>query len=220
MKKTSLLLILALLAAPQLPAADSTAQYSITFTRHWTAKTHPVEYPEGNLIGGPHFSGLIGATHNGRYALFREGTKPTPGLEKLSEEGKHAPLDAEIRAAIAKGKAGMLFETGPIREDMGSETVAVTVSSRFPHVSAVAMIAPSPDWFAGAANVNLMEGGQWVAKKSVDLYAYDAGSDDGMTYKAADRDNEPKKPTMSAKSQHFVRNGMPVRVGTLTFTRH
>lgn len=202
------------------PAAmPETAQYSVTFTRLWTDKTHPFEYPEAGVLTGPHFSGLIGATHADGYAIFKEGTPPTPGLEKLSEEGKHSPLDQEIRDAIAAGKAGVLFETGPIRDAAKTETVTITVSRQFPMASAVAMIAPSPDWFAGVAGVNLMEGGQWVATKTVDLAAYDSGGDDGTTYKAADKDNNPKKPTMAASDAHFVVNSSRPPVGRLTFTK-
>jgi hypothetical protein len=201
------------------PAMPETAQYSVTFTRLWTDKTHPFEYPEAGVLTGPHFSGLIGATHGDGYSIFKEGTPPTPGLEKLSEEGKHSPLDQEIKDAITAGKAGALFETGPIRDAAKTETVTFTVSSQFPMVSAVAMIAPSPDWFAGAANVNLMEGGQWVSSKSVDLSAYDSGGDDGTTYKAADKDNNPKKPTTTASAPHFVVNGSRPPGGRLVFTK-
>ena len=200
-------------------AMAETAQYSVTFTRLWTDKTFPFEYPEASLLSGPHFSGLIGATHGDGYAIFKEGTPPTPGLEKLSEEGKHSPLDQEIKDAITAGKAGALFETGPIRDAAKTETVTFTVSSKFPMVSAVAMIAPSPDWFAGAAGVNLMEGGQWVTSKTVDLAAYDSGGDDGTTYKASDKDNNPKKPTTMAATPHFVINGNRPPVGRLVFTK-
>lgn len=201
------------------PAMPETAQYSVTFTRLWTDKTHPFEYPEAGVLTGPHFSGLIGATHGDGYAIFKEGALPTPGLEKLSEEGKHSPLDQEIKDAIAAGKAGALFETGPIRDASKSETVTITVSSQFPMVSAVAMIAPSPDWFAGVANVNLMEGGQWVSSKSIELPAYDSGGDDGTTYKAPDKDNNPKKPTTTASDPHFVVNGNRPAVARLVFTK-
>lgn len=100
-----------------------------------------------------------------------------------------------------------------------AESVTVTVSSQFPMVSAVAMIAPSPDWFAGAADVNLMEGGQWVSSRSVDLSAWDSGGDDGTTYKASDKDNNPKKPTTMASTPHFVINGNRPPVGRLVFTK-
>jgi hypothetical protein len=86
-------------------------------------------------------------------------------------------------------------------------------------VSLVAMIAPSPDWFTGAANVQLMENGGWVSSRTIQLNAYDSGGDDGATYKAPDRDTNPKKPTMLAGTRHFVGNGAPVPVATLTLRR-
>ena len=81
------------------------------------------------------------------------------------------------------------------------------------------MIAPSPDWFAGVADVDLMEGGQWVSSKTVDLAAYDSGGDDGTTYKAANKDNNPKKPTTAESAPHFVVNGNRPPVGRLVFTK-
>lgn len=199
-------------------SAEDGAEYTVKFTRTWTEKTHPFEYPEAGLVSGPHFSGLIGASHGDGYAIFKEGTPPTPGLEKLSEEGKHTPLDKEIMAAIQAGKAGALFETGPIRDASKTETTKVRVTDGFPMVSAVAMIAPSPDWFAGVANVNLKEGGKWVQTKTVELYPMDSGGDDGTTYKAPDKDTNPKKNTTKATTRHFVMNGATPPVGTLTFT--
>ena len=222
MRKISILAILVVLSAGLSQAfAANSATYKVTFTRLWTMKTHPFEYPEAGLLTGPHLSGLIGATHSaGSYAIYKVGTLPTPGLERLSEEGKHSPLDQEIKDAIAAGKAGALFETGPIRDASKTETVNVTVTSRFPMVSAVAMIAPSPDWFAGVADVHLMEGGKWVNKKTVDLFAYDSGGDDGTTYKAPDKDNNPKKRTTMASTPHFVmKGGKRPPVARLTFNK-
>jgi Spondin_N len=221
MKKTvsRLILVSIVVVGAFAASAQNSAQYTVKFTRVWSENTHPFEYPEAGVLTGPHFSGLIGASHNGAWSLYKEGAKPTKGLEKLAEEGKHSPFDDEINAAIGAGKAGALFETGPIRDTNGSETTEVTLTNKFPMISAVAMIAPSPDWFAGAANINLMENGKWVATKTVDLYAYDAGSDDGTTYKADDKDVTPKKPVMSASSKHFVNGGKKVRVATLTFTK-
>lgn len=64
-----------------------------------------------------------------------------------------------------------------------------------------------------------MENGAWVPSRTVSLHAYDSGGDDGITYKAADRDTNPKKPTSQAMTRHFVVNGVAVPVGTVTFTR-
>lgn len=81
------------------------------------------------------------------------------------------------------------------------------------------MVAPSPDWFTGVANVNLIENGAWVQSRTLDLNAFDSGGDDGMTYKAPDKDNNPKKPTSRAATPHFVVNGVSVPVGSVTFVK-
>lgn len=75
------------------------------------------------------------------------------------------------------------------------------------------------DWFAGVANVNLMEGGAFVAEKTVDLYAWDSGGDDGTTYEAPDKDNDPKKAATTASEQHFTVKGQRMPVGRITFER-
>ena len=181
--------------------ADDGATYEVTVTGLWTAERFPLEYPKAGVLTGPHFSGVIGASHNGQYALFAPGQQPSAGLERLSEEGKHAPLDKEIRDAIAAGRAGALFETDPIKDFSRSVKGTVQVTMANPQVSAVAMIAPSPDWFAGVSGVSLVEGGQYVAEKSVDLYAWDSGGDDGATYTAADQD--AKHGTALASTRHF-----------------
>jgi hypothetical protein len=67
--------------------------------------------------------------------------------------------------------------------------------------------------------VNLAASGGWVASRTLTLYAFDSGGDDGTTYKAADRNTNPKKPTSRAATRHFVVKGRAVPVATLTFTR-
>jgi hypothetical protein len=201
------------------PAMVGSAEYTVVLKSTWTPANHPFEYPKANPLTGPHFSGLIGASHNETYSIFQEGGLPTPGLERLSEEGKHTPLDEEIKAAIASDKAGMLFETGALRDFNDSLVTTVRVDDAHSLISLVAMVAPSPDWFTGVANVNLMENGAWAASRTLDLVAYDSGGDDGTTYKAADRDNNPKKPTAKAATPHFVVNGVTVPVGRVTFTK-
>lgn len=191
-----------------------TVTYTVILKGRWTAANFPHEYP-----AGAHFSGLIGTSHRDGYALFREGAMPSAGLERLSEMGRHMPLDDEIRAAITAGSAGMLVESGPLKDFGDSVVTTITVDAKYPLVSLVAMIAPSPDWFAGVANVDLRDMGGWATRKSVDLVAYDSGGDDGMTYLAPDKDTAPKRATMRATSRHFAPNGTAMPVATVTFIR-
>ncbi len=195
-----------------MPAAP--AEYQVVLKSTWTARSHPFEYPSG-----AHFSGLIGASHNANYSIFSVGSRPTPGLERLSEEGKHSPLDDEIDAAITAGNALERFGTGGLKNFRDSLKATVRVDAKHPMVSVVAMLAPSPDWFTGASAVNLAANGGWVDSRTVVLYAYDSGGDDGTTYTARDRNTNPKKATSRAGTRHFVVNGKAKPVATLTFRK-
>jgi hypothetical protein len=202
-------------APPAPPAAPTApAEYAVIIKSTWTKTTHPFEYPSG-----AHFSGMIGASHNSRYSIFAVGRRPTPGLERLSEEGKHGPLDTEIRTAIDQGNALELFESGGLKNWRDSMVATVRVDPAHPLVSVVNMVAPSPDWFTGASSVDLIENGAWVARRTLTMPAYDSGGDDGRTYKAPDRDANPKKATTRAANRHFVVKGRVRPVATVTFVR-
>src|SRR6266699_233144 len=199
-------------ARPARPTAP--AEYTVIIKSTWTKTTHPFEYPSG-----AHFSGMIGASHNAKYSVFAVGRRPTPGLEHLSEEGKHSPLDTEIQSAIDQGNALMEFESGGLKNWKDSMVSTVRVDSAHPLVDVVNMVAPSPDWFTGATNVDLAENGGWVARKTLTLPAYDSGGDDGKTYKAPDRDTNPKEPTTRLADRHFVIHGRVKPVAILIFVR-
>src|SRR5438128_10076013 len=153
-------------APPAPPRAAGPAEYTVIVKSLWTKRNFPLEYPND-----ARFSGLIGASHNARYAIFTVGRKPTRGLERLSEEGKHSPLDTEIRTAIDQGNALMLFESGGLKNWKDSMVATVRVDPAHPLVSVVNMVAPSPDWFTGASSVNLAENGGWITRRTVTLYA-------------------------------------------------
>ncbi|HYU35830.1 MAG TPA: spondin domain-containing protein [Thermoanaerobaculia bacterium] len=194
-------------------------KYRVEFTPLWTKANFPFEYPDTSLIHKPHFSGLIGTAHNANYHIFVPGQMPTPGLERLSEEGKHDPLDSEINAAIAAGNALALTESDPLKDFSQTAQTEVTVDDAHPMVSLVAMIAPSPDWFAGVSDVDLRENGAWVSSKTVDVNPWDSGGDDGTTYLADDKNTDPKKPTTMNTSKHFEKDGKTMPVARITFTR-
>jgi hypothetical protein len=201
-----------MIAVGNVQAAETSAKYEIMFQGQWTAASHPLDYPSN-----AHFSGLVGATHNGAYRLFGVGGSATEGLERLAEMGAHSPLDREIRQAISEGKAGQLFETGALFGAPWTSKAEFTADTRNNMVSFAAMIAPSPDWFTGAADVALVENGDWIKEKTLVLYAYDAGTDDGTTYQAADIDAKGKV-TMNA-APHFNKDGKAIPVATVVIRR-
>lgn len=190
-------------------------RYQVVFERSWSAETHPQDFP---LLA--HFSPVIGVTHGGGYELFQAGSTATPGLERLCEEGKHQPLDAEIRSALEAGTVGALIETAePLRSVPGVATASFEIDADHPMVSIAAMIAPSPDWCAVAADVQLFENGEWVAKKTLALEAWDVGTDSATRYRALDDDTQPRAPIGPNGLPYFVMNGQRVPVGSVTFVR-
>jgi len=215
MKRLALISTLFFLSATLAAQAEPPATYTVTFDGTWSKATHPKDFP---FLA--HFSGLIGATHNEDYAIFVENGTATDGLEHLCEMGKHTPLDAEISHAVQAGTAGVLFEAkDPIRPVPGKASVTFVIDEKHPMVSLVAMIAPSPDWFAGVSNVKLLENGQWVKEKKLTLYAWDGGTDDGTSYRSLDKDVRPKGKVQMNRSEHFLKDAQPNPVGSVTFVK-
>lgn len=212
--KAFTLTVAGLMLAAHAAVAGTDAMYTVTFNSTWTAQSNPLEYP-----ANAHHSGMIGATHNGDYTLFREGGIASDGLKALAERGAHSPGDKEVRAAIEKGAAGMFFESQAIFNPPASSTARFTVTDKHPMVSIAAMIAPSPDWFTGVSNLSLKEDGRWIAKRTISVYAWDAGTDSGTTYAAADAPTEPRQPIAPNASPHFMLGGKLVPVGTLVFEK-
>ena len=123
----------------------SVVQYEAIFAATWSEQTHPKDFPPN-----PHFSGLIGGTHNDQVAFWKEGELATPGIRLMAEAGSKSPLDSEIQAAISAGTAYSLISGGGIGHSPGVVSVEFEISETHPLVALVSMIAPSPDWFVAA----------------------------------------------------------------------
>ena len=179
--------VLAAAAGPALAAQTGEALYDVTFEATWSAGTHPGAYP-----AGAHFSPLIGATHNPGVGFWQPGGIATSGIESMAETGGTATLAGEINAAITAGTAKAVI-TGSGINSPGSTSTTLRVTPQHSRVTLVTMVAPSPDWFVGVDSLNLLENGVWV-DKTVELYAYDAGSDNGVNFNSPNSNTSPKEP--------------------------
>jgi hypothetical protein len=195
-------------------AQAGTATYSVTFESGWSQTTHPNDYP-----ANAHFSPFIGATHGAAYSIFKDRGMATEGLKRVAEMGKVDPLDKEIQAAIAAGKAGTMIRGEPVKTLPGTTTMSFTIDDARPMVSIVTMVAPSPDWFAGVGGLSLKENGKWVERKVIQVYAWDAGTDSGATFLAPDLETKPREPVRLVDSPLFVANGKRPPMGTFTFVK-
>ena len=66
-------------------SCPGSAVYKLTFQAEWTAKTHPDDFPSGR---NPHFSALVGCTHNKEYLMWKPGINATQGVKDVAEHGK------------------------------------------------------------------------------------------------------------------------------------
>lgn len=57
------------------------------------------------------------------------------------------------------------------------------VDRKHPKMSLVSMFGPSPDWVVGVSGLNLCNKDcTWQESVDVDLYAWDSGTDSGISY--------------------------------------
>jgi len=203
------------------PASDASlneegvdVSYKVTFTSTWSATTHPESFPSG-----PHFSGLVGATHNMNVKLWESGELASQGIEVMAESGGKGDLESEVMTHIAIGDAYKTISEGGVGSSPATKEITITVNSDYSFVSLVTMLAPSPDWFVGVSALNLMESGIWLESKTVDLYVYDAGTDDGIAYTSANADSNPKQVIFKIEDAPFLVDGMVKPIGTMTFDK-
>ena len=155
-------------------AAGASATYTVTFTGAWTVEATP-----GGVPDGVHFSPLIGGVHNAEVAFLEAGGKATPGIESMAERGRTATLTEEIEAAGANALSVLRKESGPGATATDSFE-SVTVTADHPLITLLTMIAPSPDWFVGVFGLSLLDAeGEWIETLTVNLYPWDAGTEEG-----------------------------------------
>ena len=89
------------------------------------------------------------------------------GIKEMAELGSTEPLNEEIDNKI-KNKEGYDLVVGDnLGSGVGKITVEIEVNEKNPSVTLATMIAPSPDWYLAVVNVNLYDGGEFVADKII-----------------------------------------------------
>ncbi len=154
---------------------DDSASYRLTFRGTWTRSVTP-----GGVPGSAHFSPLVGAVHNGDVSFWRPGGSASPELERVAELGIQDRLAALMRRSP---HVHTVFERNPGRGGTSRTTIEFETTRDHPLVTLATMIAPSPDWFVGVSELSLLDGqGRWLSSRSVDLFPYDAGTEEGTGF--------------------------------------
>jgi len=201
-------------AAPMTTPQPLSASYTVTFDATWSRRTHAVEAPDN-----PHFSPLIGGTHDARARFWSSGALASRGIENMAERGATSPLDDEIERAVAAGTAEVVLRGAAIGRSPGKTAIDFEVSQARSRVTLVTMVAPSPDWFVGVDGLDLFEGGVWADEVVVPLLAWDAGTDDGRTFTSPDDDAVPARPIALITTAPLAPQGDATPLGTFTFKR-
>jgi hypothetical protein len=197
--------------------SQSTADYNISLTTIWNAADHT------SVPGGAHWSALVGATHNTANQFVELGvvSPMTNGIKDIAETGATGNFSSEVTTAIGGGLAdqyvvGFTGFSGPVGTFTKNN---LQVNESFPLITLLSMVAPSPDWFIAVNSVNLRSGNSginngWKETFTIDVFAYDAGTDDGTNYTSPDAISNPRLGV-------FMLSNAPIngkKMGTITFT--
>ena len=189
--------------------AAQSATYRVTFQGNWTIASTP-----GGVAAGAHFTTLIGAVHNEMVTFWESGGTATPGVENVAELGLTGTFKSEINA---DSNAISVVEKSVSGGGTGSTTFEITLTNEHPRVTLLSMIGPSPDWFVGVSGRSLLDAqGAWESLLEVDLFPYDAGTEEGTEFSLNNQASSPQGVITSIKGMGKFSN---VRMARLTFTR-
>ena len=192
---------------------QSVATYEVTFISTWSASTHPTSFPSN-----PHFSGLVGGTHNSNVTFWETGSTASLGIKNMAEFGSKSALTSEVQTAISQGSAERVLSGGGIGSSPGrTSTLTFDISADFPLVTLTSMLAPSPDWFVGVNGLPLLSSTGWESDVTVELFVYDAGTDSGSSYNSPNQRTNPPENIARITTSPFLVDGSVKSVGTFVF---
>ena len=130
-------------------------------------------------------------------------------------------LVSELQALIDQSEGLKTYVGSVLSGGVSTILLDVTVSSEFSAVSLVTMPAQSPDWYVGCANVVLTDAnGEFVVTKTIRGNVYDAGTDNGATFVAANSFSSPIE-NIKIITQPPLGKGteVPASICSITFTK-
>ena len=139
--------------------------------------------------------------------------------------GSTAAINREIDTQIAAKNAYKRYQGKLIFGGTASDSISdVAVTSEYPLVSFILMIAPSPDWFLGVRDLNLCDTttGKWKDSVVRDLFPYDAGTDSGTNFESSDVNTNPPQDIhrLTKDIEGSLKGNETInRFGTFTFVK-
>ena len=193
--------------------SQSEATYEVIFESNWSQATHP--HSSGSLPSQAHWSPFAVAVHSDQVDFLSMGSLASQGVENIAETGNTSVFLQEVNTAVTAGTAKEGYQAGDIDDALGSVLIDAVLTEDFPLLTVLSMIAPSPDWFVATDGLLLFDGNDWTQEVILDVYAYDAGTDDGADYQSANSDSNPAQPISSLDG---VNPFSSEKIGTFTVT--
>jgi len=178
----------------QMTATSDSAEYMIRFVSNWGTNAQEINYPQN-----PHTGNMFLITNNDQFSLFLTGTLATKAISNTSMFGT---ID-DLSDLVANNPNIGMVVTAPVLPTPGEYTLKITADKDHHYISFVTMVAPSPDWFTGVSNLDLMKDGQWLKQTMVPMFVFDAGTDEGTAFNT---EHYPKTPAdvVTLKNDTFL----------------
>ena len=192
---------------------ETTVTYDVTFTGRWTDAVTPDGVPSGAT-----FTTLIGGVHGEDVTFLASGDAAGAAVESMAETGSAAELRSEVQAAI---DADTPTASSIVEQVLGGgptpvATLDIELTSSFPWLTLLSRVDPTPDWFVGVSGLELLnDQGLWVRAHAVDLFPWDAGTEEGEGFDADGQDTDPAEAVGSRQGVGVFTNA---RIATLEFT--
>ena len=197
-------------ASDPVAAFSSTAVYDLVFQGTWTVAATP-----GGVPSGAHFSRLIGGVHSDAVTFLESGGTASAGVESMAELGGWSGLEGEVQNA-GSGALSVLSGATDSISPATSKTLTATLTTEHPRITLVTMVAPSPDWFVGVSGLPLLDDqGRWLRSHEVNLYPWDAGTEDGSEFSLNNLATNPQGVITSIRGTGKFSTE---RIATLRFT--
>ena len=163
----------------------SKVTYRLEFHGDWTVADTPDGVPSG-----AGFTPLIGAVHNAAAVFLRSGGRASPGVEEMAETGGQSTLIDEFREEFDAGNASLRIEGSSYPGPTGTVRFSdIWTTNDHPLVTVLSRIRPTHDWFTGVSGLSLLDAsGLWRREHSVDIFPWDAGTEQGNDFSSSPDD--------------------------------
>lgn len=164
-----------------------TAKYQLVVNYKWTSDRF------NSRSDFPHFSPLVVHSHGFRHSAYTRFGYATPGVKDVAELGSTTKINNELKSAQSSAMVRDIAMQSGISRATDTVKLMVTVSCRHRYISAITMVAPSPDWILAIFRLNMVKDNAFIQSKSGTLRVYDAGTDSGLTFEAPDKPSNPRQ---------------------------